>query len=91
MPPQRGPLERRRDGPQGVGVERAELGLAARHRRPPARCPNSVQRLVQQGPVTPDAFVILTGIAAALALGVLASLWPAWQAMSQPIVRNLRD
>ncbi len=34
-------------------------GEVARH-RPPVRCPNSVQRLVQQGPVTPDAFVILT-------------------------------
>ena len=41
--------------------------------------------------ITPDAVVISTGIAAALALGIFASLWPAWQAMSQPIVKNLRS
>ncbi len=41
--------------------------------------------------ITPDAFVITTGICAALALGIFASLWPAWQAMSQPIVKNLRS
>jgi putative ABC transport system permease protein len=41
--------------------------------------------------IAPDAVVITTGIAAALALGILASLWPAWQAMSQPIVKNLRS
>ncbi|MES2476578.1 MAG: ABC transporter permease [Verrucomicrobiota bacterium] len=41
--------------------------------------------------ITPDVVVIATGIAAALALGIFASLWPAWQAMSQPIVKNLRN
>jgi putative ABC transport system permease protein len=41
--------------------------------------------------VAPDATVVAGGIAAALLLGVLASLWPAWQAMSRPIVKNLRD
>jgi len=41
--------------------------------------------------IQPDAFVIITGISAALALGIFASLWPAWQAMSQPIVKNLRS
>jgi putative ABC transport system permease protein len=41
--------------------------------------------------IAPDAVVITTGIAAALALGILASLWPAWQAMGQPIVKNLRS
>ena len=41
--------------------------------------------------IQPDAAVIATGIGAALLLGISASLWPAWQAMSQPIVRNLRS
>ena len=41
--------------------------------------------------VQPDAVVIATGIAAALALGILASLWPAWQAVTQSIVKNLRS
>jgi putative ABC transport system permease protein len=41
--------------------------------------------------VQPDVAVIVTGVAAALALGILASLWPAWQAVMQPIVRNLRS
>lgn len=41
--------------------------------------------------IQPDAFVVITGITAALALGIFASLWPAWQAMSQPIVKNLRN
>lgn len=41
--------------------------------------------------IQPDAAVILTGILAALALGILASLWPAWRAMSQPIVDNLKS
>ncbi len=40
--------------------------------------------------IRPDAVVALAGLAAALALGLLASLWPAWQAMTQPIVKNLR-
>lgn len=40
--------------------------------------------------IQPDAFVVAGGIAAALLLGVLASLWPAFQAMTQSIVKNLR-
>jgi putative ABC transport system permease protein len=41
--------------------------------------------------IQPDAAVIATGIIAALALGIIASLWPAWQAVMQPIVKNLRS
>jgi len=41
--------------------------------------------------IQPDAAVVATGITAALVLGILASLWPAFQAMSQPIVKNLRS
>ncbi|WP_367875077.1 ABC transporter permease [Luteolibacter sp. Populi] len=41
--------------------------------------------------IQPDAVVVATGIAAALLLGVMASLWPAFQAMTQPIVKNLRN
>ncbi len=41
--------------------------------------------------IQPDGAVILTGIFAALGLGMLASLWPAFQAMTQPIVKNLRN
>ncbi len=41
--------------------------------------------------IQPDVVVIVTGIAAALALGLFAALWPAFQAVSQPIVKNLRD
>ena len=41
--------------------------------------------------IQPDTAVIVTGIAAALALGILASLWPAWQAVTQSIVKNLRS
>jgi putative ABC transport system permease protein len=41
--------------------------------------------------VQPDLTVILTGIFSALLLGVLASLWPAVQAIRQPIVKNLRS
>jgi putative ABC transport system permease protein len=41
--------------------------------------------------IQPDAAVIVIGVLAALALGILASLWPAWQAMTQPIVKNLRS
>jgi putative ABC transport system permease protein len=41
--------------------------------------------------VQPDAAVIVTGIVAALVLGIFASLWPAWQAVMQPIVKNLRS
>ena len=33
----------------------------------------------------------LIGIAAALLLGIAASLWPAFQAIRQPIVKNLRN
>lgn len=41
--------------------------------------------------IRPDLTVALTGLAAALALGLLASLWPAWRAMTQSIVKNLRS
>lgn len=41
--------------------------------------------------IQPDAAVVVGGVAAALLLGVLASLWPAFQAMTQPIVKNLRS
>ncbi len=41
--------------------------------------------------IQPDATVIITGVLAALILGIFASLWPAWQAMTQPIVKNLRS
>ena len=41
--------------------------------------------------IQPDATVIFIGVLAALVLGVLASLWPAFQAMTQPIVKNLRS
>ncbi len=40
--------------------------------------------------IRPDAVVAATGIAAALLLGLAASLWPAWQAVTQSIVKNLR-
>jgi putative ABC transport system permease protein len=41
--------------------------------------------------IQPDATVVAVGVSAALVLGIFASLWPAWQAMSQPIVKNLRS
>lgn len=41
--------------------------------------------------IQPDAAVIAGGVAAAFILGVLASLWPAFLAMTQPIVKNLRS
>lgn len=41
--------------------------------------------------IQPDSAVITTGITAALVLGILASLWPAFQAVTQPIVKNLRN
>lgn len=41
--------------------------------------------------IQPDASVIVIGVLAALVLGIFASLWPAWQAMTQPIVKNLRS
>lgn len=40
--------------------------------------------------IRPDITVLATGIGFALLLGIAASLWPAWQAMSQSIVKNLR-
>lgn len=41
--------------------------------------------------VQPDLTVVVTGVASGLLLGILASLWPAMQAIRQPIVRSLRD
>lgn len=41
--------------------------------------------------IQPDATVIVVGVFAALMLGIFASLWPAFQAMTQPIVKNLRS
>ncbi len=41
--------------------------------------------------IRPDAAVIAAGVGAALLLGILASLWPAFQAMTQPIVKNLSN
>jgi putative ABC transport system permease protein len=41
--------------------------------------------------IQPDAGVVVVGIGSALVLGIFASLWPAFQAMSQPIVKNLRS
>lgn len=41
--------------------------------------------------IQPDASVVVIGILSALILGIFASLWPAFQAMSQPIVKNLRS
>lgn len=41
--------------------------------------------------IQPDATVIAVGVMAALLLGIFASLWPAFQAMTQPIVKNLRS
>ena len=41
--------------------------------------------------IQPDATVVFIGVLAALFLGIFASLWPAWQAMTQPIVKNLRS
>lgn len=40
--------------------------------------------------IRPDSVVILTGLSASLLLGLLASLWPAWRAMRQPIVDSLK-
>jgi putative ABC transport system permease protein len=40
--------------------------------------------------VQPDPFVVAAGIAAGLLLGIFASLWPAVQAIRQPIVQSLR-
>ncbi|MCU0749545.1 MAG: ABC transporter permease [Akkermansiaceae bacterium] len=41
--------------------------------------------------IQPDGTVIAIGVSAALLLGIFASLWPAFQAMTQPIVKNLRS
>lgn len=41
--------------------------------------------------ILPDAGVVVLGITSAFALGTLASLWPAWLAVSQSIARNLRS
>jgi putative ABC transport system permease protein len=41
--------------------------------------------------IQPDATVVIVGVGSALVLGIFASLWPAFQAMSQPIVKNLRS
>lgn len=41
--------------------------------------------------IHPDLFIVFTGIGASLLLGILASLWPAWCASVQPIVKNLRS
>jgi putative ABC transport system permease protein len=38
----------------------------------------------------PDAAVLWGGFALALALGFASSLWPAWQALRQPLTRSLR-
>lgn len=41
--------------------------------------------------IRPDIAVVGIGIGAALVLGVVAALWPAWRAMNQPIVTSLRS
>jgi putative ABC transport system permease protein len=41
--------------------------------------------------VRPDLHVLLGGVGAALLLGTIASLWPAWRALRQPIVASLRS
>ena len=41
--------------------------------------------------IQPDAFVVIAGLAASLVLGLLASIWPAWRAMRQPIVESLKS
>jgi putative ABC transport system permease protein len=41
--------------------------------------------------IQPDLIVVSVGVVAALTLGIFASLWPAFQAMTQPIVKNLRS
>ncbi|GAA5481757.1 ABC transporter permease [Haloferula sargassicola] len=40
--------------------------------------------------IQPDLAVVVVGTAAGLLLGILASLWPAFQAIRQPIVHSLR-
>ena len=41
--------------------------------------------------VQPNLAVVIAGVSSGLLLGILASLWPAVQAIRQPIVRSLRD
>lgn len=41
--------------------------------------------------ILPDLTVILIGVGAGLLLGLLASFWPAFQSIRQPIVRSLRS
>ncbi len=41
--------------------------------------------------IRPDLVVVAVGIVAALLLGTGASLWPAWQAVRQPVVKSLRS
>lgn len=41
--------------------------------------------------VTADASILATGIGLALALGLFASLWPAWIAIRRPVVESLRS
>lgn len=40
--------------------------------------------------IQPDMAVVWVGLTAALLLGLAASVWPAWKAMRQPIIDNLR-
>ena len=40
--------------------------------------------------IVPDIVIILRGLGVAFALGLLASLYPAWQAARKPIVQSLR-
>ncbi len=40
--------------------------------------------------IVPDMAIVLRGLAVALALGLLASLYPAWKATRRPIVASLR-
>ncbi|MGK0190094.1 MAG: putative ABC transport system permease protein [Verrucomicrobiales bacterium] len=40
--------------------------------------------------VVPDSMIVVRGLAVAFALGLLASLYPAWQASRVPIVHSLR-
>ncbi len=40
--------------------------------------------------IRPDAPVVVIGVLAAVGLSILASLWPAWQAVNESIVKNLR-
>lgn len=41
--------------------------------------------------IQPSWSVALSGLLSALLLGLIASLWPAWQAVTQSIVKNLRS